>query len=155
MKSMVELMKIDSLFGYISISLFFLVIFFVIMIYGFINVSTRIKEFGILKSIGLSDRDIDRLLFYEIFILTTGALMLATPLGAGLAYYFEFYPIVIPGMSEMYKEYGVVSDEVPTRFEPLTIIWNVLVVFFLNLLSILYPMFYVRSFTPVEAMRHV
>ncbi len=155
MKSMVELMKIDSLFGYISISLFFLVIFFVIMIYGFINVSTRIKEFGILKSIGLSDRDIDRLLFYEIFILTTGALMLATPLGSWLVYYFEIYPIVIPGMSEMYKEYGVVSDEVPTRFEPLTIIWNVLVVFFLNLLSILYPMFYVRSFTPVEAMRHV
>ena len=52
---MVELMKVDSFFGYISIGLFFLVIFFVIMIYGFINVSARIREFGVLKSIGLSD----------------------------------------------------------------------------------------------------
>ncbi len=155
MKAMVELMKIDSIFGYVSIGLFFLVIFFVIMIYGFINVSTRIKEFGILKSIGLNNRDIDRLLFYEIFILTVGALILATPSGAWLVYYFEIHPIVIPGMSEMYKEYGVVSDEVPTLFDPLTVIWNVLLVFFLNLLSILYPMFYVRSFTPVQAMRHV
>ena len=60
MKSMVELMKVDSFFGYISIALFFLVIFFVIMIYGFINVSARIREFGVLKSIGLSDLSIDQ-----------------------------------------------------------------------------------------------
>ena len=155
MRSMVELMKIDSLFGYISMGLFFLVIFFVIMIYGFINVSTRIKEFGVLKSIGLSDRKIDTLLFYEIFILTVTALVFATPLGAYTAYYFELHPIVIAGMSDMYKEYGVVSDEVPTLFDPLTVTWNVLLVFILNMLSIVYPLFYVRSFTPVEAREHV
>ena len=155
MKSMVELMKVDSFFGYISIALFFLVIFFVIMIYGFINVSARIKEFGVLKSIGLSNVAIDRLLFYEILILTVLALALATPLGAYTAYYFEVHPIVIPGMSDMYKDYGVVSDEVPTLFEPFTVFWNVALVFVLNLLSIIYPLFYVRSFTPVEAMHHV
>jgi ABC-type antimicrobial peptide transport system permease subunit len=55
----------------------------------------------------------------------------------------------------MYKEYGVVSDSVPTLFDPFTVAWNALLVFALNLLSILYPMRYVRSFTPVEAMRHV
>ena len=155
MKSMVELMQVDSLFGYISMGLFFLVIFFVIMIYGFINVSARIKEFGVLKSIGLSNGQIDRLLVYEILILTVIALALATPLGAYTAYYFEAHPIVIEGMSEMYKEYGVVSDEVPTQFDAFTVTWNVLLVFVLNLLSIVYPMFYVRSFTPVEARSHV
>ena len=155
MKPMVELMEIDSLFGYLSMTLFFLVIFFVIMIYGFINVSARIKEFGVLKSIGLSDRNIDLLLFYEIVILTLAALILATSLGAYTAYYFEAHPIVIEGMSDLYKEYGVVSDEVPTRFHPLTVAWNSALVFGLNLLSILYPMVYVRSYTPVEAMHHV
>jgi len=155
MKPMVELMEIDSIFGYISMGLFFLVIFFVIMIYGFINVSARIKEFGILKSIGLSDRNIDALLLYEIVILTLAALAVATPLGAYTAYYFEAHPIVIEGMSDMYKEYGVVSDEVPTLFVPFTVAWNTALVFVLNLLSVLYPMFYVRSYTPTEAMRHV
>ncbi len=155
MKSMVELMEVDSLFGYISIALFFLVIFFVIMIYGFINVSARIKEFGVLKSIGVSNVSIDKLLFYEILILTLLALAFATPLGAYTAYYFEAHPIVIAGMSDMYKDYGVVSDEVPTLFEPFTVFWNILVVFALNILSIVYPLFYVRSFTPVEAMHHV
>ncbi len=155
MKPMVELMEIDSIFGYISMGLFFLVIFFVIMIYGFINVSARIKEFGVLKSIGLSDRNIDLLLLYEIVILTLAALALATPLGAYTAYYFEAHPIVIEGMTELYKEYGVVSDEVPTLFQPFTVVWNTALVFVLNLLSVLYPMVYVRSYTPVEAMRHV
>ncbi len=155
MKSMVELMKIDSIFGYISMALFFLVIFFVIMIYGFINVSTRIRNFGTLKSIGVSDYAIDSLLLYEIIILTLGALALAVPLGGYTAYYFEVHPIVISGMSDMYKEYGVVSDSVPTNFSLFTIVWNTILVFVLNLLSILYPMAYVRSFTPVEAMRHV
>jgi len=155
MKSMVELMEVDSLFGYISIALFFLVIFFVIMIYGFINVSARIKEFGVLKSIGVSSVSIDKLLFYEILILTVLALAVATPLGTYTAYYFEVHPIVIAGMSDMYKDYGVVSDEVPTLFEPFTVLWNIAVVFVLNMLSIVYPLFYVRSFTSVEAMHHV
>ena len=155
MKSMVQLMKVDSLFGYISMGLFFLVIFFVIMIYSFINVSTRLREFGILKSIGLGESGVRRLLLYEMLLLTLGALLLAVPLGAWTAWYFEVHPIVIPGMSEMYREYGVVSDTVPTLFDPFTVIWNTLLVFGLNLLSILYPIRYVSSFTPMEAMRHV
>lgn len=155
MKSMVQLMRLDSLFGYISMGLFFLVIFFVIMIYGFINVSSRLKEFGILKSIGLSDGNIDLLLFYEILLLTLGALLFAVPLGAFTAWYFEIHPIVIPGMNETYREYGIVSDTVPTLFDPLTIVWNTVLISLLNLLSILYPMRYVRSFGPVEAMHHV
>ena len=155
MKSMVELMQMDSFFGYISMALFFLVIFFVIMIYGFINVSARIKEFGILRSIGVSDHKIGKLLFYEILILTLAALILAVPMGAYTAYYFEIHPIVIPGMSDMYRSYGVVSDEVPTLFEPFTVAWNTLLIFVLNMLSIIYPIVYVRSFTPVEAVRHV
>ena len=155
MKSMVELMQMDSFFGYVSMALFFLVIFFVIMIYGFINVSSRIKELGVLRSIGVSEGRISWLLVLEIVLLTLAALLLAVPLGAYTAYYFELHPIVIAGMSDMYKAYGVVSDEVPTLFDPLTVAWNTALVFVLNLLSIVYPVVYVRSFTPVEATRHV
>ncbi len=155
MKSMVEVMQMDSFFGYISMGLFFLVIFFVIMIYGFINVNARMKEFGVLRSIGLSDANISLLLLLEILILTVVALLLAVPLGAYTAYYFEVHPIVIAGMSDMYKSYGVVSDKVPTLFDPFTVMWNSMLVFMLNLLSIVYPIAYVRSFTPVEETRYV
>lgn len=155
MHSMVELLKLDSIFGYISLSLFFVVIFFVIMIYGFVNVSSRIKEFGVLRSIGLSQINIQKLLFYEIFILSTFAILLATPIGIYLTYYYSVNPIIIEGMAETYKQYGIVSDAMPVSFDLFTISWNVLVVYGLNFLSIVYPMLYLNSFSPIEATKQV
>ena len=155
MKAMVEMMQVDSIFGYISMSLFFVVIFFVIMIFGFINVSSRVKEFGTLRCIGLSRSNIRTLLIYEIFILSTLAIVLATPIGAYIAYYFSLYPIVIEGMSETYKEYGIISDELPFSFDLFTIFWNVAVIYILNFLSVIYPIRYINAFRPIEATRHV
>ena len=155
MKNMVEAMEVDSIFGYISLSLFLVVIFFVIMIYGFINISSRIKEFGVLRCIGLSNRNIFSLLFYEIFILTTLAIVLATPIASYICYYFSVNPITIEGMAEMYKDYGIVSDEVPFNFSYFSIFWNISVIYILNLLSIIYPYFYINSFKPIEATKHV
>ena len=155
MKPMVEAMEVDSVFGYISMSLFFVVIFFVIMIFGFINVSSRVREFGTLRCIGLSEGKVRALLFYEIFILSTAAILLAMPLGAAIAYYFSIYPIVIEGMSEIYKDYGIVSDEIPFAFNLFTISWNVATVYVLNFLSIIYPVSYINAFKPIEATHHV
>ena len=155
MKTMVEAMEVDSIFGYISLALFLVVIFFVIMIYGFVNISSRIKEFGVLESIGLSNTNIMKLLFYEIFILTTLAILLATPIASYICYYYSINPIVIDGISDMYKDYGIVSDKIPFDFTPFTIFWNVSLIYILNILSVVYPYFYIRSFTPIEATRHV
>ncbi len=155
MAPMVQAMEVDSVFGYVSMALFFTVIFFVIMIFTFINVSSRLREFGTLRAIGLSRANVRALLFYEIFLLSTFGVILASPLGAFVAYYFSVHPIVIEGMSEMYKEYGIVSDELPFCFDLFTITWNVALIYFLNILSILYPLRYVNRFTPIEALKHV
>jgi len=155
MKTMVEAMEVDSIFGYISLTLFLIVIFFVIMIYGFINISSRIKEFGVLRCIGLSRFNIFSLLFYEIFILSTLALLLSTPIAGYICYYYSVNPIIIEGMAEMYKDYGIVSDELPFSFDIFTISWNLGVVYILNFLSIVYPYFYINSFKPIEASKHV
>jgi len=155
MKTMVDAMEVDSIFGYISLALFLIVIFFVIMIYGFVNISSRIKEFGVLESIGLSNTNILKLLFYEIFILTSLAILIATPIAASITYYYTQNPIIIEGISEMYKDYGIVSDEIPFDFNPFTIIWNIGVIYLLNLISIIYPYLYIKSFSPIEASHHV
>jgi len=155
MHAMVEAMQVDSIFGYISLVLFFVVIFFVIMIFGFINVSSRVREFGTLRCIGLSRGKIRLLLFYEILILSTAAIILATPLGAYIAYYYSIHPFVIEGMSETYKQYGVVSDQVPLSFDLFTISWNVILIYLLNFLSVIYPIMYINSFRPIEATHHV
>jgi len=155
MKPMVQAMEVDSVFGYISISLFYVVIFFVIMIFGFINVSSRIREFGTLRCIGLSRGKLRLLLFYEIFILSTLAIIIAAPIGAYISHYFSVNPIVIEGMSEMYKDYGIVSDELPFSFNLMTITWNIALIYVLNFLSIIYPTSYINNFKALEATHHV
>lgn len=155
METMLEAMEVDSVFGYISLSLFMIVIFFVIMIYGFVNVSTRIKEIGVLRSIGVRRKDIFMLLFYEIALITLFSLALSVPLASFISYYFSIHPIVIEGIAETYKDYGIVSDAIPFNFDLFTIAWNSALIFVLNFLSIIYPYIYINLFTPLEASRHV
>ena len=155
MKTMVEAMEVDSIFGYISLALFLIVILFVIMIYGFINVSTRIKEFGVLRCIGVSGKDVFILLIYEILILSSLAILFAAPIAGYICYYYNLNPIIIEGIAEMYKDYGIISDELPFDFNIFTIAWNIAVVYMLNILSVIYPYFYINSFRPIEASRHV
>ncbi|MFT5835486.1 MAG: ABC-type lipoprotein release transport system permease subunit [Sulfurimonas sp.] len=155
MKTMVEAMEVDSIFGYISLALFLIVIFFVIMIYGFINVSSRIREFGVLRCVGLSRGKVFTLLLYEIVILCSLAILIATPIAGYICYYYSLNPIVIEGIADMYKDYGIISDEVPFDFNIFSIFWNISVIYLLNILSIVYPYFYINSFKPIEASRHV
>lgn len=155
MASMVQAMEVDTLFGYISMGLFFVVIFFVIMIFGFINISGRIRELGLLRALGLRASDIVQLMLYETAILALSSVAVGMVTGGCLAYYYEINPIIIEGIAETYKQYGIVTDAVPTRFDLFTIVWNSAVVLVLNFLALFYPVYYLRQFTPTEAMRHV
>jgi len=153
--ALVQAMLVDSLFGYISISIFFLVIFFVIMIFSYVNIYTRTREIGLLRALGLTSKDIFGMLFTEILLLATVSMLVGTIIGASIAYYYELYPIIVSGIAETYKEYGVVSDEIPMNFDLFTITWNALTIFMLNLAAIIYPVAKINKLTAMEAMRYV
>lgn len=155
LSSLVQAMLVDSIFNYISISIFFLVIFFVIMIFSYVNIYTRAREIGLLRALGLTSKDIFGMLFIEILLLATISIIVGTIIGASIAYYYELHPIVISGIAETYKEYGVVSDEIPMNFDLFTIAWNALTIFILNLSAILYPISKINKLTAMEAMRYV
>ncbi len=153
--ALVQAMLVDSIFGYISISIFFIVIFFVIMIFSYVNIYTRAREIGLLRALGLTSKNIFGMLFIEILLLATISIIVGTIIGASIAYYYELHPIVISGIAETYKEYGVVSDELPMNFDLFTIVWNSLTIFILNLTAIIYPISKINKLTAMEAMRYV
>jgi len=155
LSTLVQAMLVDSIFAYVSISVFFLVIFFVIMIFSYVNIYTRTREIGLLRALGLTSKDIFIILFVEILLLATLSVGLGTLIGGFIAHYYELHPIIISGMAEMYKDYGVVSDEVPMHFDLFTITWNALTIFLLNLTAIIYPVSKVNKLTATEAMRYV
>ncbi len=155
LSALVQAMLVDSIFGYISISVLFVVIFFVIMIFSYVNIYTRTREIGLLRALGLTSKDIFIILFTEILLLATFSVVLGTIIGGAVAHYYELHPIVISGAAEMYKDYGVVSDEVPMHFDLFTITWNALTIFLLNLTAIVYPVVKINKLTATEAMRYV
>jgi len=155
LSALVQAMLVDSIFGYISISIFFVVIFFVIMIFSYVNIYTRTREIGLLRALGLTSKDIFGMLFTEILLLATVSIVVGTIIGASVAYYYELHPIIISGIAETYKEYGVVSDEVPMHFDLFTIAWNALTIFMLNIAAIIYPVVKINRLTAMEAMRYV
>ena len=155
LSALVQAMDVDTIFDYISISIFFMVIFFVIMIFSYVNIFTRVREIGLLRALGLTSKDIFMMLFAEILLLATFSVLTGTLIGAAITYYYELHPIVIPGIAETYKEYGVINDELPMRFDLFTIAWNALTIFILNLAAIVYPIIKINKFKVVEAMRYV
>lgn len=152
---LVQLMQVDSLFGYISISVFFVVIFFVIMIFNYVNIYARVRQIGLLRALGFTPKDIRALLFNELLIITLVSVSLGAIIGAVATYYLEIHPITISGLAETYKEYGIISDTIPTHFDAFTIIWNTLSVFVLNISSIFYPIYKINKLSVTEAMRYV
>jgi len=53
------------------------------------------------------------------------------------------------------QQYGLAVSAMPTAFQPLIILRDMVVMFVLSVLSTLYPILKINRYRPVEAMRHV
>lgn len=155
MAALVQAMKMDSVFGYITLGIMFTVIFFVIMIYTLLTVFARIREIGIMRAVGTSPKQILILLLLESSILSFVSVLAGGLIAAAFAYYFCVNPLVFSGMEEQFKQYGLASAAIPTAFEPLTISRDMGVMFVLLLLSTLYPIVRVNRYQPMEAIHRV
>jgi len=163
MEELIDAMIIDEVFGYFQLGIFFVVIFFVIAIYNYLNIYGRIREFGILKSIGTTPAQITKMLFLEIIILGS----IGVGIGSGIATwnlkYLNENPVDIHKLygdaidiEEYMKEYDMVMiDAMPADYNLESIFWHTLFVYIATILSVLYPIIMVNRLKPVEAMHHV
>lgn len=155
MAALVKSMTLDSVFGYITLAIIFTAIFFVVMIYTLLAVFARIREIGIMRAIGTTPRQVLTILLLESSILGFVSVCVGGLIGGAFAYYFYINPMVFSGMEEQFKQYGLAASAIPSAFEPLTILRDMLVIFVLILLSTLYPIIKVNRYQPIEAIHHV
>ncbi len=155
MASLVRAMEIDSIFGYITLGIIFIVIFFVIMIYTLLTVFARIREIGILRAIGTGPHQIFQLLLTESIILSLFSVIVGGVIGGALAYYFNLNPITFTGYEEQFKQYGLASSSMPTDFAPHIIIRDSIIMFILSVGSTIYPIVKVTKYNPIDAINHV
>ncbi len=155
MSGLVQAMELDSMFGYITLGVIFIVIFFVVMIYTLLAVYGRVREIGVMRAIGTTPSQIMAMLMLENGLLASLSVFAGGIVGGILAVYFEYNPIVISGMEEQFKQYGLAVSSMPTIFMPAMIVRDMTVMFVLTLLSTLYPVLKVNRIPPIEAIHHV
>lgn len=158
LKSMLQMVNVDSVFGYFSYGILVAVIFFVIMIFSLISIFQRTKEIGVLRAVGTKPKEILLMLLGEALILGVIAVLIGGLIGGYLCYYFYINPIefdVPAEILEQYQQWGVVDMVVPAVFSYFDILMNCLFVLALNLVAVLYPALKVNSYKPVEAINYV
>lgn len=155
MAGLVQAMLVDSIFGYLTLGVIFIVIFFVILIYTWLTVFARMREIGVLRAVGTMPGQIRQMLVTESMLLAAISVVLGGLIGAGLAWYFHLHPIYFSFSEEQFKQYGLAASSMPTAFAPLTILRDMLIMFVLAVGSTLYPIIKANRVRPIEAIHHV
>ena len=155
MAALVQAMELDSIFGYITLAIIFIVIFFVVMIYTLLAVVARIRQLGVLRAIGTTPSQIFRLLIFESSLLALTSVSLGGLAGGLLAWYFQVNPVTFSGFEEQFKQYGLAVSAMPTLFSFRLIGRDMFIMFCLTLLSTLYPILKVNRIRPTTAINPV
>jgi len=161
LEDLILAMEIDEIFGYITLAIFFVVIFFVIAIFAFLSVYSRIRQIGVLRAIGTSPSQVIGMLLVEALILGLFSVGVGGATSAYAANYYEKNPIEFSSLTdvdiqEYAKQYNMVADAtLPTEYNPQKIMVEMLIMLLLNLLTVIYPIMMINRFTPTEAIRYV
>lgn len=155
LSGLVAAMKVDSIFGYLTLAIIFLVIFFVVMIYTFLSIFTRVRTIGVLRAIGTTPTQIAITFLLESIILAAISVIIGAIIGGALSLYFNINPIDYSGYEEQFKQYGLAASAMPADFSLLLILRDMLIMFILSVGSTLYPIGKVTSYSPIEAIHHV
>ncbi len=155
LSGLVAAMKVDSIFGYLTLAIVFLVIFFVVMIYTYLSIFTRVRTVGVLRAIGTSPQQIATTLLLESVVLAGFGVVIGALIGGAVSLYFNINPIDYSGYEEQFKQYGLAASAMPATFSPFLILRDMVIMFILSLTSTLYPIIKVTGYSPIEAMHHV
>jgi ABC-type lipoprotein release transport system permease subunit len=155
MEGLVQAMLVDSIFGYLTLAVIFIVIFFVILIYTWLTVFARMREIGVLRAVGTLPGQIFTMLVAESILLAMVSVVSGGIIGGALAYYFHLHPIYFSFSEEQFKQYGLAASSMPTAFAPLVILRDMAVMFVLAVGSTLYPIIKANRVSPMEAIHHV
>ena len=158
LKSMLQLINVDSAFGYFSYGILVVVIFFVIMIFSLISIFQRTREIGVLRAVGTKPRQIILMFAGEALILGTAAVIIGGTIGGWLVYHYHVNPIafdVPQEILEQYQRWGVVDMVFPTVFSYVDILYQCLFVLLLNICAVLYPAVKVAAYKPIDAINYV
>ena len=149
---MVQMITLDNIGGLVMLWFFFIIVVAVILNTLLISILERVKEFGIMMSIGLRPTKIFAMILSEAALL----IMIGTTIGLILAWwaggYLEDHPFSISeSFSKNMEERGF-SPLIYTKMTPgILFSWGAWI-FFSSLVVALYPALKVARLSPLKAL---
>ncbi len=129
------------------------------MMFGIINVMLmsvyeRIREFGVMMSIGMANASVFRMVMFEAFLIGAFGSVVGLVLSWGITYPFAINGIDLGSFASGFSQYGV-SRIIYPHFAPIMVINVLAVVPAVVMVGAVYPAFRAVRLKPVEAVRHV
>ena len=118
------------------------------------SVMERRREIGILTAVGMSSRQVMKMILVETVLITVIGITIGLGLGLGVNWYFSTYGLDLSSMSqEDWSLAGTVIDPVlRSHLRPHRVFGLCLAVFLLTVTMGIYPAFKASRTLPVEAM---
>jgi len=142
-------------------SMNYIIIFvvFIAMGFGLVNtmlmaVHERVREFGLVKALGMHNWRIVRMVLIESTLLFAIGLVLGNFVGLGTVWYFSNHGLDLSSFAASTEFMGI-SRIVYFSLTVEDILRSNILVTLLGIAISLYPAFFATRFTPIEAMRHV
>ncbi|MBW7997062.1 MAG: ABC transporter permease [Candidatus Glassbacteria bacterium] len=149
---LVQLVELDNIFGILTNLILLLVIGFMVLNTFLMSVMERIREFGIMRSLGASPGRVVGLILFEAALLVGLGFVLANAVGIGASVYNSIHPLDFSGMGdEIYKHYGM-DPRIYARVTWYTLIYPNLFVAAVILLALVYPAWRAARIGPAEAV---
>lgn len=150
---LVEALEFDRAQSRLMMGILYVVIGF--GIFGTILTMTleRVREFGILLSVGMQRIKLAFVVFIETFFITILGVLAGFVLGIFPILYFYFNPIELGGdMEEVIAEWGM-EPTMPTAIAPDIFLWQGIMVFMLTTIICFYPTIKILTLKILESSR--
>lgn len=145
--------QVDNASGLIMIGILYVVIAFGVFGTVMMMVSERKREFGILISVGMQKTKLLIVTIFESIFVSILGVIAGVVVGIPIVYYLYNNPIPLGGgAAEAYDKLGI--EPIMAFSNSPAIFWGqALVVFIIALITIIYPILFIRKLKPVESFR--
>ncbi len=147
---------LDNVSGAVFLVFLLLLIGFEIFNATTMSVMERVREFGVMQSIGMKPRQISLLVGLELVLKISVALAAGLVITFVLALIFKDQPLPLSReFIELSNSFGFPLDELELSTRPAVFLEPLVSVLIIAVLAMIYPILKVRSLSPVEALRTV
>ncbi len=150
-----QFIELDDAFFYVIVLILFIVISVGILNTILMSVFERVREFGVMMSLGMKPRQVVRLVVMEAFLLGAVGVVFGGLLGSALTLYFEAVGMDFGAWAEGAAALGLTTTVTYPKLTAANLILSNSSVLLVVVLVALYPALHAARLEPVEAMRHV